>query len=225
LNDSNKIIVALDAMSEADSLSLAESLQDVVWGFKVNDLLISSGVKIVEKLKRFGNVFADPKLYDIPNTVGNSVARLSGAGADLITVHSSAGKDALEKANERRGDASILAITVLTSFSNEDSLTIFKQEPEQAVLSLAAFANDCGVQGVVCSPRELNALSSVLPDSFMRVTPGVRPSWYGISDDQSRVATPRAAVDAGASCLVVGRPITKSEDPVFAAKRIAEELA
>ena len=89
---------------------------------------------------------------------------------------------------------------------------------------MALFAQKCGVQGVVCSPKELNVLGELLPEDFLKVTPGVRPSWYGVSDDQSRVATPSAAVSAGADYLVIGRPITKRDDPVEAAKKIAEEL-
>jgi orotidine-5'-phosphate decarboxylase len=221
-----KVIVALDGMSEDRSLALAEEIKDVVWGFKVNDLLLECGVSIVEKLSKLGGVFADPKLCDIPNTVGNSVKRLADSGADLITVHSSAGRMALEKACMQRGQANILAITVLTSLDELDTNYLYQRSPSKAVLSLANFAKNAGVQGVVCSPVELSTLKEKGEfESLLKVTPGVRPSWYGAADDQKRVSTPLEAVNNGASYLVIGRPITKSENPVEAVRKIAQELA
>jgi orotidine-5'-phosphate decarboxylase len=225
MSAASKVIVALDSMGEEESLLLAEQLSGSVWGFKVNDLLLECGVSIIAKLKPFGRVFADPKLYDIPNTVGNSVARLSDAGADIITVHSSAGERAMEQAAAKRGSAEIFAITVLTSFSPEETKELFKASPIDAVSSLAMRAQACGVQGVVCSPEELEILSKTLEPNFKKLTPGVRPAWYGTKDDQSRVATPKQAVERGADYLVIGRPITKSDNPREAAQKIVEELA
>src|SRR5689334_17776634 len=117
----DKIIVALDGMTRSEALELATALKGSVWGFKVNDLLIQCGLEIVRELKKFGGVFADPKLSDIPNTVGNSVRVLAAAGADLITVHASASAASLKAAVAEAGPSRILAITVLTSMSDEDS--------------------------------------------------------------------------------------------------------
>jgi orotidine-5'-phosphate decarboxylase len=222
----DRVIVALDGMSEQQSLALAQEVKGFVWGFKVNDLLLQSGISIVEKLSKLGRVFADPKLCDIPNTVGNSVRRLAEAGADLITVHTSAGRTALERACKERGEARILAITVLTSLDELDTNYLYKRNPVNAVLSMANFAKDAGVQGIVCSPIELSTLKEKGGfESLLKVTPGIRPSWYGVEDDQKRISTPHEAINNGASYLVIGRPITKSENPVDAAKKISEELA
>ncbi len=226
MSNKSPVIVALDAMTREQALSLARTLQGLVWGFKVNDLLLECGVEIVSALSEYGKVFADPKLNDIPNTVKNSVKRLTEAGADIITVHGSAGERALSEAQDVAGDCSILAITVLTSFSPEGAQAVFRQSVPDAVLHFARIAKNAGVRGVVCSPQELSLLKSDSSlDQLLRVTPGVRPEWYQkAGDDQSRVMTPVEAIDQGASLLVVGRPICAVQDPREAVDKINKEL-
>ncbi len=218
-----RIIVALDGMNGEQALALAGTLGSKVWGFKVNDLLIQEGVSIITSLKRFGKVFADAKLHDIPNTVGNGVKALAGAGADIITVHVSGGRAMLKAAASNAGNAKIVAVTVLTSFSEEDSLEIFQRKPLAAILDFAALAEASGVHGITCSPQELDDLREV--KQLFKVTPGVRPSWYGKADDQKRVLTPKQALDKGSDFLVIGRPITGDENPAAAVQRIVEELS
>lgn len=215
----SKIIVALDGVSEDRALDLAKSLSGNVWGFKVNDLIVEYGVSIVKKLKAYGNVFADPKLHDIPNTVANSVKRFAEVGADLITVHASAGRAALKAAADSRGNSSVLAITALTSLSEHDTKEIYTLSPQAVVEKFARLASESGLQGVVCSPQELKFLSNYL---LLKVTPGVR--LQKTQDDQTRVATPKEAIDAGASLLVIGRPITESKDPLETVKEINKQV-
>ena len=226
MSQESKIIVALDKMSCADSLKLAKQLAESVWGFKVNDLLIAEGVSIIERLRKFANVFADAKVHEIPNTTANSVSRLADAGANLITVHASGGETMLSAATEASGSADILAVTVLTSLAENDARGLFGRSAEDATVYLAGLAAKAGAWGIVCSPKELRTLARVEQLSkLQRVCPGVRPEWYGVSDDQKRVATPVQAVADGAGLLVIGRPITTAEDPVEAVAQINEELA
>lgn len=216
------LIIPLDGMKVASALTLAKQLSGSVWGFKVNDLLIECGVDIVTQLKRFGNVFADPKLHDIPNTVANGVRRLADAGADLITVHASGGEAMMEAACTAAGASKILAVTVLTSLRVDEAWYIYGQRPAAMVRQFALQAQHAGVHGIVCSPQELH---TKLPKGLVKVVPGIRPAWYARDDDQSRTATPAAAIKAGADLLVIGRPITRADDPRRAVAQTHEEIA
>lgn len=221
----SKVIIALDALSEAQVLDLASRLSGLAWGFKINDQLLSSGAGLITKLKKYGAVFADAKVHDIPNTVGNSVRVLSEAGADLITVHASGGRAMLQAAVENAGTAKILAVTVLTSLGEEDTQQLFGRSVVESVRDFAGLAVDCGVHGIVCSAVDLTMLKDSgarVPE--LRVTPGIRPSWYGKSDDQTRVMGPADAVRAGAKLIVVGRPITGDNDPRNVLSRINQEI-
>lgn len=224
-----RVVIPLDGVSTDDALLMAKKLKGQAWGFKVNDLLMREGVEIVRRLKEYGGVFADAKLADIPNTVANGVGVLQRAGADLITVHASGGLDmlvsAVASAANDAGQARILAVTVLTSLSREDCLEIYGAEPRKKVLHLAELAASAGVYGVVCSPEEIcEVRSSAILGGISLVIPGIRPDSYDKNDDQSRIATPRAAIKAGAKLLVIGRPITQSADPLEALKRINDEI-
>jgi orotidine-5'-phosphate decarboxylase len=222
---SNPVIVALDDMERDPALQLAKQLSGLVWGFKVNDMLMRYGATIVSDLKEHGNVFADAKLHDIPNTVKNSVNVLNAAGADLITVHTSGGVRMMEAAKDAASTARILGVTVLTSLIDSDASQVYGDSAGNTVLRLANLAAEANIDGIVCSPLELKAIQEkTLLASLIKVTPGIRPSWHGSQDDQSRVQTPGAALELGADFLVVGRPITQSESPCDAAQRIVQEL-
>jgi len=215
--EDSKIIVALDALDRTQAIKLAQSLSGHVWGFKVNDMLVEFGVSIIEELKPYGSVFADPKLHDIPNTVANSVKRFVNVGADLITIHASSGSEAIKAAVKNRGDAKILCITALTSLDIADIESIFGADTSmrEIVSRLAKLANDNGAQGVVCSAHELEHVRSI---PFLKVTPGIRLG--KADDDQKRVANPSTAIVNGSSYLVVGRPITQADDPLRVVKEI-----
>ncbi len=222
----SKIIIPLDGMTQSEALLMAEQLSGAVWGFKVNDLLLACGVSIIEKLKRYGRVFADAKLHDIPNTVGNSIRQLEDGGADIITVHASGGIEMLRKAAAEAKRASVIAVTVLTSLTPSDTQEIFVRTPGQAVLDLARLVRRAGLGGIVCSPAELDLLAADAElKQLIKVTPGVRPMWYQKGDDQRRTKTPREALDAGATYLVIGRPITGHDDPRQAVGLVDAELA
>ena len=225
LNLNKRVIVALDGIDRARALELAAELSAVVWGFKVNDLLVQYGVSILGDLKKFGAVFADAKLHDIPNTVSNSVARLAGAGADLITIHGSGGAKMIEAACKTRDQAKILAVTILTSIDDPTARSVYGVGPRDGVARLAGIAAGAGADGVVCSPEELGLFEAKELNGLIRVTPGIRPADYGKSDDQSRTMTPQAAIAAGASLLVIGRPITGENDPRRAAEAIERSIS
>lgn len=221
----SRLIVALDGLERRQALDLSACLRDAVWGFKVNDLLVECGVEIVRALKPLGRVFADAKLHDIPHTVANGVRRLASAGADLITVHASGGTAMVQAAVSAAGRAKILAVTVLTSLSDADCDAIYHCDTRSAVLGLANLAARAGAGGIVCSPHELERVRSCEGlDGLLKVTPGIRPAAYGTPDDQRRTWSPRAAIQAGADLLVVGRPITAAADPRQALEQIVEEI-
>ncbi len=208
---SNQIIVALDGMDREEALMLAWTLSSTVWGFKVNDLLLSQGLEIIKDLKCLGKVFADPKLFDIPKTVGNSVRRLAYAGADLITVHASGGKKMMRAAVDNANDSRILAVTALTSMDDAEVNQIYHRPVDEMVWDLAHLAHESGVHGVVCSSREVTLLKHL---NFIKVVPGIRLKSVD-GDDQKRTGT-----GSGADLFVIGRPITESSDPLKAIESI-----
>lgn len=202
------LIIALDGITGKKALIIARTLSGKVWGFKVGDLLYEDS-SIIQKLKKFGHVFADVKLHDIPNTVANSVKKLSRAGADMITVHASGGVEMMRAAKQNAGKSKIVAVTILTSQKEKNT--------NKKVLKLAQNAQKAGLWGIVCSGQELKALNRVLGTKRMiKVVPGIRPTWYTKKDDQKRKITPDEAIKLGADYLVIGRPITQAKDPLKA---------
>lgn len=230
----DKIMVALDCDAER-ALELAHELEGHVSWLKVGmTLFYSEGPRIVEAMKRLGfKVFLDLKLHDIPHQVRGAARSAALTGADLITVHglgSSAmvaaalegvGEAAAETGSER---ARVIAVTVLTSMDEAALEEIGVDRPvKEEAARLASLAGGAGADGVVCSPQEASAMRKLLGEDALVVTPGVRPAGSALGD-QSRVATPASAVTAGASHLVIGRPITGSIDPVAAVEAIVSEL-
>lgn len=231
----NPILAALDGLTREQALAYAEQLVPYVGGFKVNDLLDTCGTQIVRDLVEFGlRVMADPKIYDIPKTVGNRVSVYShcrtGAGADLVTVHASAGMDALltaVQAHGREADTNgILAITVLTSFDEEGCQEVYGHPTKAMVLRFARWAALAGCHGIVCSGKELPLLA-MHPElkRLKRVVPGISPAWFQAElQDQKRTMTPKEALGAGADYLVIGRALFEKGDPAQNAQRILEEI-
>lgn len=211
----NQIIVALDGMDREEALMLAWTLSSTVWGFKVNDLLLSHGLDIIRELKCLGRVFADPKLYDIPKTVGNGVRRLAHAGADLITVHASGGKRMMRAAVENAGESKILGVTALTSMDDSEVQATYHRTVDETVWDLAHLAHESGAHGVVCSSREVKMLSHL---NFIKVVPGIRLKSVD-GDDQRRVGD-----GAGADLFVIGRPIVEASDPIKAVHDIVNSV-
>ena len=191
-------------------------------------LYTAEGPQVVRDLVAAGHrVFLDLKFHDIPNTVGAAVAEAAKLGVSMLTVHSSGGGRMLRAAVEAakaRPELTVLAVTVLTSMDDSDIRSIGMQgRAEDSVVRLASLALSNGCQGVVSSAREASALRSKLGGAFAIVTPGVRPPG-GKVGDQVRVVTPAEAIAAGASHLVVGRPITEAADPAAEAMAILSQI-
>lgn len=224
-----RLIVALDLPGRAEAEAMVETLGDSVSFYKIGlQMLAVGGMDMARDLKRRGRqVFLDWKLHDIGATVEKATAAIVGTGAcDLLTVH--AQPQVMKAAVKGRGGATgakILGVTVLTSLSGQDLAEIgYGMGVEQLVERRIRQAVDAGVDGVVASPHEAALARRIGGPDFLVVTPGVRPAWAG-ADDQARAATPADALRAGASHLVVGRPITAAGDPREAALKIAAEMA
>ena len=232
----DRVLVALDTSTAEAALALASRLRGSVGGFKVgSQLFTAAGPEIVRTLSAQGDrVFLDLKFHDIPNQVGGSIASASALGVWMVNVHASGGRAMLEAAKtaaDRAADSIgsrplVIAVTVLTSLDTAALNSVgVPGSPLDQVLRLAELAQTSGLDGVVASPQETAAIRAARGPAFVIVTPGIRGgSAPAGPDDQQRTMTPAAAVAAGASYLVVGRPITGAADPRAAAERIAAEL-
>ena len=226
----NRLIVALDVSSATQARQLVQSIGESATTYKIGkQLFTAEGPQSVRDLIASGRkVFLDLKFHDIPNTVGAAVRSAAELGVSMLTVHASGGskmlKAAVEAAAQSPSRPMILAVTVLTSLSDDDlqetgvSGTVLSQ-----VLRLGALARKAGCGGLVASAKEAAELRRELGEGFAIVTPGVRPAGAA-AGDQARVVTPRDAIIAGASHLVVGRPITEASDPAKAARAIIGEI-
>ncbi len=223
------VIVALDFDTESEALALADRLDPAACRLKVGkELFTRAGPAVVAALCRSGfEVFLDLKFHDIPNTVAGACRAAADLGCWMVNVHAAGGPAMLDAARAALGshDARplLIAVTVLTSMDDAALAAVGIADGAAAqVLRLAALARDAGLDGVVCSPLEIAALRSRFGAEFALVTPGVRPAG-GSLDDQLRIATPAAAIAAGATHLVVGRPITRADDPLAALLAIQTE--
>jgi orotidine-5'-phosphate decarboxylase len=221
------VLVALDMPERDKALALAKQLETHVGGFKIGlDMFCSCGPQIVEDVGP-SRVFLDLKFHDIPNTVA-AVSRVAARlGTLLFNVHCLGGFEmmrvAVEAAKEENSAAKVIGVTVLTSHDSASLQNLgIHESPRDAVVRLAELAQRAGLDGVVCSPREILPVRAHCGDQFLLVTPGIRPPNAAIGD-QKRVLTPREALQAGANYLVVGRPITGAADPVAAAQKLFEE--
>ncbi|MFM9829482.1 MAG: orotidine-5'-phosphate decarboxylase [Sphingomonas sp.] len=221
-----KIFVALDTPDLARAHALASKVRNHVGGLKLGlEFFTANGPDGVRDMAELGlPIFLDLKLHDIPNTVAKAVQSLRVLNPAILTVHAAGGRAMLEDAKAAAPEgAKVVAVTTLTSLDNEDLASIgIAGDASSQVLRLAALAREAGLDGVVCSGAEVAAVRKLWPKGFF-VVPGVRPS-DGAVGDQKRVVTPRAAVDAGASIIVVGRPITQAADPDLAARAIEATL-
>ena len=232
----DRLIVALDGMDAERALALAAAVPQLRWVKVGLELFVAAGPPVVQRLRDQGKrVFLDLKFHDIPATMAGACRSAAGLGAELITVHACAGAEALAAAQAAAGAGAaaaglpvptLLAVTVLTSWEQRrfaDELAI--AEPlERYVPRLAQLAARAGIGGCVCSPLEVAQLRADHPAPFHLVTPGIRPAGAPLGDQQ-RVMTPAQAVAAGASQLVIGRPITAAPDPAAAFAACCAELA
>ena len=231
----DRICLALDFSEGRQAAAFASRLAGRVGWFKVGlELFVSEGPGLVSGIAAHGRVFLDLKLHDIPNTVARACAAAASTGASMVNVHASGGREMMARALEavsgeaaRRGveRPRLVAVTLLTSLGERElSALPFSGTAGEIVERLALLAREAGLDGVVCSAEELSRVRRACGPEFLTVVPGIRPAGSA-SGDQVRVATPRAAIEAGASLLVVGRPVTQAADPEAALEGILAEIA
>ena len=230
-----RIIVALDGMAPDQALKFAAGIEGLRWVKVGLELFVQAGPDVVAQLRDQGlRVFLDLKFHDIPATMAGACRRAAALGAELITVHACAGSEALQTAQAAavQGAQStgkpvptLLAVTVLTSWEEQrlQRELAISQGIAARVSALAQLSATAGIGGCVCSPWEAAALRAQQPEPFALITPGIRPKGAAVGD-QARVMGPAEAIAAGASQLVIGRPITKAEDPSDAFARCCAEL-
>lgn len=225
------LILALDVPDEAQAIALLDRVgRDLRWVKIGLQLFTRHGPDFVERVAARGHrIFLDLKLHDIPNTVASAVESLARLPIDLLTIHAGGGSEMCRAAEEARRkhkpSLTLLAVTVLTSLDDAALRELgVTATSEQHVLRLARLATSAGVGGIVCSPLELPMLRRELGAAPVIVTPGVRPSGAA-ADEQKRILTPDEAARAGASFIVVGRPILKAADPAAATRAVCAELA
>ena len=222
---SERLIVALDVPTPQEARALAEALGDAVRFYKVGLELFSADgyFELIRWLAARGNkVFADLKLFDIPETVRRATANVAKSGAAFLTVH--AHRSVVQAAAAEKGAMKVLGVTVLTSFDDSDLAEMGATKTvAELVLDRARVAADAGADGVICSPLEAARIKEELGARLLRVTPGIRPQ--AASDDQKRTMGPEQAFRAGADYIVVGRPIRDAKDPRAAAQAIQKSIA
>ena len=219
----NRICAALDLPDPQRAAQLAAKLKGHVGLFKIGlELFVAHGPAAVEAIRPFGlPLFLDLKLHDIPQTVESAARGVAGLGVQYLTVHASGGAEMIRAARRALPSTRLLAVTVLTSLGEAEQRELCISPG--AVLRLARLAVEAGADGIVCAPTEVAALRTALGPLPLIVVPGVRPAGSD-KGDQRRTGTPREAIDAGASFLVVGRPLRDAPDPAAAADSIAAEL-
>jgi orotidine-5'-phosphate decarboxylase len=229
-----KIIIALDVKNKEEAVAVVSGLKDART-FKVGlELFTAEGPALFKKLKvlRKG-IFLDLKLHDIPNTVAGAVRSAVRHGVQMMTVHASGGRDMMARAAEAARETAeaekverplLLGVTILTSLKSAELDEVgMKPDVAEQVLRLAGLAKSAGMDGVVCSPQEIEIIRKEHGRELLIVTPGIRPAWAA-AQDQKRIMTPAEAVQKGADYLVIGRPITGAASPQDAFARIVEEL-
>lgn len=228
----NPIVVPLDVDDPVMALDIVGKLKGKVGGFKTGPrLTLRADKSFMHKLKDAGIVFFDHKFFDIPSTTLASVKVAFELGADWVTVHALNGKKCLQDlaqfeqiAQKTNKNFRILNVTLLTSFDKNTLPSVFKdQSIEQSVTDLARLAFESGLNSYVCSPHEIAAIKKINPKAFI-VTPGIRLESDSKKDDQARTATPREAIQSGASALVIGRPIIEAKQPLNIVNQIMESL-
>jgi orotidine-5'-phosphate decarboxylase len=225
-----KVIIALDVSSREDALHLVKQLHDLAGMFKVgSQLFIAAGPAIVREIITGGGiVFLDLKFHDIPNTVTHAAVEAAKLGVSMMTIHASGGRAMMESVakelQDKFGDRKpiVVAVTVLTSLDTRALFEMGWEKPvDEQVQQMALLAQDCGIDGVVCSPREIQLVRKVVEPRFKIVTPGIRLPDQSLHDQQ-RIAIPREALASGADYIVVGRAVTHDRDPRGALQHLLE---
>ncbi|MBL4721647.1 MAG: orotidine-5'-phosphate decarboxylase [Alphaproteobacteria bacterium] len=234
-NSGQKIFAALDTTDVEEARNLALRLKGSVGGVKLGlEFFSANGAAGVREIAKTGlPIFLDLKFHDIPNTVAGAVRAVMGLRPKILNVHAAGGPAMMRAAVEAAREAAdaqnirpplVIAVTVLTSLDDDD-LTAVGQTPPAAdqVIRLARLTQDCGLDGIVCSPRETASVRAACGPDFKLIVPGIRPN-LSVANDQKRTSSPSDAINAGADYLVIGRPITKAPDPAAAARAMAAAL-
>ncbi len=226
-----RIIVALDYPNKSSVLAFADSVSPDLCRLKIGkEVFTHSGPEVVKALVERGfDVFLDLKFHDIPTTVAKAVSAALDLGVWMLNVHALGGSRMMAAAREaleqQGGDARLIAVTVLTSMQDNDVNELgMNLSAAQLATHLAGLAQQCGLDGVVCSAQEASTIANQYGEAFLRVTPGIRLASLSLVDDQRRTMTPRQAIDGGSSYLVIGRPVTQSKDPVATLLAIKKEI-
>ncbi|MBO4369170.1 MAG: orotidine-5'-phosphate decarboxylase [Desulfovibrio sp.] len=227
-----ELILALDLPDRTKALNMLDKLgNDLKWCKIGMELFTRYGPALVEEIKNRGlSVFLDLKFYDIPHTVGRAIASAKAIGVDIVTLHCQGGVRMLAQAveevagekKEKQPRPLLFGVTVLTSFAQGEMPGI-SLTPETFAMNLAQIAAQTGLDGIVCSAKEVEAIKKTYPE-LLCLCPGIRPSWAQ-KEDQRRIATPKEAINKGADYLVIGRPILEAQDPFSALRTILEEMA
>lgn len=224
------VIVALDFKNKKEALSFLKNFEESIYVKIGMELFYSEGPEIVREIKGMGHkIFLDLKFHDIPNTVAGAMRSCLSLGVDMINLHASGGSKMMESAMEEAKKAAkmplVIAVTVLTSMDEKTMKEELHVESsvEEAVLNYARLTQKSGLQGIVCSALEVKKIKEVMGKDFLTITPGIRPL-DSSSGDQSRVVTPAMARELGSDYIVVGRPITKAENPIETYEKIKNEF-
>ncbi len=231
MNLESPVFCAIDTPDMEKATALASKLKGHVGGLKVGlEYFVANGPQGYAPFKEIGvPLFLDLKLHDIPNTVAGAVRSVLSLEADFITIHTSGGPAMMKAAADAAKEASgkrpkILGVTVLTSLDEGDLASVGQDNnTAEQVKRLALLAKENGLDGIVCSPAEVANLREVLGPDFILMVPGIRPTWAA-ANDQKRIMTPKDAMAAGATHLVIGRPITGAENPTEAAQKVNQEI-
>lgn len=235
-NPADRIFCALDTTSVGEAVALAETLKGTIGGVKLGlEFFCAAGPTGFEAVAKTGMpIFLDLKFHDIPNTVAGAIRSVMPLAPKILTIHTQGGPEQLRRAADMATEAAItcnvtkpwvVGVTILTSLDDADLSAIGVNDPvTDQVARLAALANDSGLDGMVCSPKEITLARAATHPDFKLIVPGIRPAGSAVGD-QKRVMTPLDAVSAGADVLVIGRPITTADDPAEAARAIAASLA
>lgn len=232
-----QLIIALDFAQSKDAIALVDAIGPAACYYKVGlELFLNSKGSVIEALKeRDKKIFLDLKFHDIPNTVAQACRWAAGLGVDMFNVHAGGGLEMMQRAREATAEGALakglnipqlIAVTILTSFDADGIARVgFDGSVEDNVKRLAALTDEAGLNGVVCSSKEVPLIREAVERSdFLTVCPGVRPQWAQ-KGDQKRILTPAQAVAQGVNHIVVGRPITQATDPVEATKKILAEMS
>lgn len=232
-----QLIIALDFNQSKDAIALVDAIGSAASYYKVGlELFLNSKGSVLEEMKaRDKKIFLDLKFHDIPNTVAQACRWAAGLGVDMFNVHAGGGLEMMQRAREATAEGALskgldvpqlIAVTILTSFDGEGLARVgFEGSVEDNVKRLAALTHEAGLNGVVCSSKEVPLIrEAVANPEFLTVCPGVRPEWAQ-KGDQKRILTPAQAMAQGVNHIVVGRPITQSADPVEATKKILAEMS